>query len=591
VDDPFHIVYGSGTKAHNRDFNVLVGPALCALFDRYPQARLTVIGHLKLSAELAAFGSRIRQIELVESREEYVALLSAHDVNLAVLSTGVAADCKSEIKWTEAAVCRIPSIVSPTATYLETVADGVTGFIARETSDWQRIMAMLIEDPLLTSRVGEAACAHVTERYSMRALAKGMADEFAQPLTHKTPQRLRILVVNVFYAPQTFGGATRVVVENIAYLQRRYPEFEFLVLTTDDGSEEEGVIRYDAVDGVPVIRIGTPAERNREWRFKNEKLKPIFDALLTSIQPDLMHVHCIQRLTGSVVEAAIDAEIPYIVTLHDCWWISDFQFLIDQHGLLAEPTASVPESLPDGVTEGQSVLRRRYLAKLLMKAERRLAVSSPFAEVYRSAGVADVDVLENGVPTFMEAPSPRRGTQLPLSVYHIGGRSAHKGTTLIEGALRQNAFPNLKLTMVDGALASGQRVVTHWGPNEVTLIGPVPQSAVAELYRSMDVLLAPSIWPESYGLVSREARHYGVWVVASNAGAMAGDIEDGIDGDIIPANSSAHLTAVLKRLNDHPDLALKGQPAQKPMRSMDQQAEDLAELYHALMTGRRNEQA
>jgi glycosyltransferase involved in cell wall biosynthesis len=198
-----------------------------------------------------------------------------------------------------------------------------------------------------------------------------------------------------------------------------------------------------------------------------------------------------------------------------------------------------------------------------------------------------VDVLENGVPTFMEAPSPRRGTQLPLSVYHIGGRSAHKGTTLIEGAFRQNAFPNLKLTMVDGALASGQRVVTHWGPNEVTLIGPVPQSAVAELYRSMDVLLAPSIWPESYGLVSREARHYGVWVVASNAGAMAGDIEDGTDGDIIPANSSAHLTAVLKRLNDHPDLALKGQPAQKPMRSMDQQAEDLAELYHALMTGRR----
>jgi glycosyltransferase involved in cell wall biosynthesis len=582
--EPFHIVYGSGTKAHNSDFNRIIGPALCAIFKSYPQARLNVVGHLKLSAELSEFGSRIMHIDLIKNRAEYVALLSACDVNLAVLAGGAAADCKSEIKWTEAAICRIPSVVSPTATYLETVEDGITGFVARTTADWERILARLIEDPALANRVGEAACARVTERYSMRALAESIRNEFSILPTPPKQARVRILVVNVFYAPQTIGGATRVVVDNITYLQRHYPEFEFLVLTSDDGNDKEGAIRYDSVDGIPVIRVGTPLERNMDWRFKNEKLKPIFDDLLRSVEPDFVHFHCIQRLTGSVVEAAMDANIPYIVTLHDCWWISDFQFLVDQHGFLTEPTMTIPESLPDGVSEGQSVLRRRYLAKLLATADRRFSVSQPFAEVYCAAGVTDVEVIENGVPTLPHEPTHRKQNQLPLSVFHIGGRSPHKGASVIEAVFRQHEFSNLRLTMVDGALPRGQVVVTTWGQNNVNLMGPVAQSAAAELYGKMDVLLAPSIWPESYGLVTREAQHYGVWVIASDIGAISADLDPDVDGDIIPANSPSHLAAALKRLNDRPEIARGNRETAKCLRSMDQQAEELVMAYRTLAT-------
>jgi glycosyltransferase involved in cell wall biosynthesis len=49
--------------------------------------------------------------------------------------------------------------------------------------------------------------------------------------------------------------------------------------------------------------------------------------------------------------------------------------------------------------------------------------------------------------------------------------------------------------------------------------GPYPQAKVANLYASLDVLLSQSIWPESFGLVAREAQAQGLWVVASSRGA------------------------------------------------------------------------
>ena len=42
-----------------------------------------------------------------------------------------------------------------------------------------------------------------------------------------------------------------------------------------------------------------------------------------------------------------------------------------------------------------------------------------------------------------------------------------------------------------------------------------------QFYASQDVLVAPSIWPESFGLVTREALSAGLWVIASDSGALA----------------------------------------------------------------------
>jgi glycosyltransferase involved in cell wall biosynthesis len=58
----------------------------------------------------------------------------------------------------------------------------------------------------------------------------------------------------------------------------------------------------------------------------------------------------------------------------------------------------------------------------------------------------------------------------------------------------------------------------QWNQTPVTFNGKIPQEEMYKFYSKVDVLIAASIWPESFGLVTREAAAAGVWVVASNIG-------------------------------------------------------------------------
>ena len=66
----------------------------------------------------------------------------------------------------------------------------------------------------------------------------------------------------------------------------------------------------------------------------------------------------------------------------------------------------------------------------------------------------------------------------------------------------------------------------RWGEVDVRFIAPLPLAEMQEFYQSIEVLIAPSIWPESFGLVTREALSAGVWVIAAESGALAEPVQD-----------------------------------------------------------------
>lgn len=589
-DDEVLLFYGSGTKAHNSDFTDLVADGLIRLMTQHESVRLMIVGYLELDDRFAAFRDKISIVDFVPDAASYWSLLAEADINLAVLHGNPITDCKSEIKWLEAAAMGIPSIVSDTAVYRQVVAHEVDGLIAASAEDWSVALERLVQDADLRRSLGAAARDKAGQLYDLAAnaerlealLAPALAARDARTLLAEPGRRKRVLLVNVFFPPQTIGGATRVVRDNLdAFLAEPGDRYEFAVATTDAAVSDTDFLRVEDYRGCPVFRLSTPQEVNMDWRPFNPDVGDRFAEIVDLWKPDLVHFHCIQRLTASVLDVVQQRGIPNVVTVHDAWWISDFQFLVNERGEVQTPCQFPPTSVPGGVTVGASVERQRDLGELLARTDKVVAVSEVFARMYRDCGFEDAIAVPNGLSAFRPAArTPSASGRLRLAF--VGGMSTHKGYDLIRAALRANAFANLELTVVDHARSGGVVQVYQWGATVVRIVGKTPQEQMHTFYDQQDVLLAPSIWPESFGLVAREALAAGLWVVASNLGAMGEDVTPGENGWVIDVSSPEPLSAVLAELDANP--VYHRSPRPTPLRLAVEQAADLLEIYQTLLS-------
>jgi glycosyltransferase involved in cell wall biosynthesis len=155
------IGYASGTPTHNHDF-ALVKPALQEILRRYPQTELHLIGHLDPGRDWGMLADRIRHSPLVPWRD-LPALLGTFDINLAPLrSDNPFGQSKSEIKYMEAALLRVPTIASPTAAFQHAIQPGENGLLAGE---WLNCLEELIAQPGRCREMGEKAFTDVVARY------------------------------------------------------------------------------------------------------------------------------------------------------------------------------------------------------------------------------------------------------------------------------------------------------------------------------------------------------------------------------------------------------------------------------------------
>jgi glycosyltransferase involved in cell wall biosynthesis len=89
-------------------------------------------------------------------------------------------------------------------------------------------------------------------------------------------------------------------------------------------------------------------------------------------------------------------------------------------------------------------------------------------------------------------------------------------------------------------------------PPGVTLLGDWPNVAVRAAMRRCLALVAPSVWPEPWGLVVSEALVAGRPVVASAIGGIPEVARDGYEALLVPAGDSQALAIALERVvEDH----------------------------------------
>lgn len=136
--------YFSGSITHNDDF-ILIQPAVAKIMEKYPQTELHIAGILDIPKELEAFKERVIAHPFADWKK-LPEMIAAVDINLAPLEESIFNEAKSENKWVEAALVRVPTIASNLGAFKRMIEHNKTGILANTCDEWYEGLESLVVD-------------------------------------------------------------------------------------------------------------------------------------------------------------------------------------------------------------------------------------------------------------------------------------------------------------------------------------------------------------------------------------------------------------------------------------------------------------
>ncbi len=154
--------YFSGTQTHNKDFEVIAS-ALAELFEADSRIKLRIGGHLSICEPMVKYTDRIEILPFCDFVNLQTAVGKV-DINLVPLQENVFSNCKSELKYFEAAAVGTVTIASPVYTYSHAIQDGRNGFLS-SSYDWFDKLTYLVDHLNEQPEIAENAFKDSEQRY------------------------------------------------------------------------------------------------------------------------------------------------------------------------------------------------------------------------------------------------------------------------------------------------------------------------------------------------------------------------------------------------------------------------------------------
>lgn len=149
------IGYLSGSITHNADFELIL-PTIKKIMEKHENVYLKVVGLLDVPEELRKFSNRIISVPFV-SWKKLPEIVASIDINLAPLEDSIFNEAKSENKWVEAALCKVPTVASNIGAFKEMITDKEDGFLCSNEAEWFEVLDKLIIDSNLREKIGNTA--------------------------------------------------------------------------------------------------------------------------------------------------------------------------------------------------------------------------------------------------------------------------------------------------------------------------------------------------------------------------------------------------------------------------------------------------
>jgi phosphatidyl-myo-inositol alpha-mannosyltransferase len=153
-------------------------------------------------------------------------------------------------------------------------------------------------------------------------------------------------------------------------------------------------------------------------------------------------------------------------------------------------------------------------------------------------------IVPNGVDLPAEVPVLREDDDPSLRIVFIGQAVARKGLPVLLRAFEalRDHVP-AKLTLIGAERADVEALVVD--DRGIEVLGKVSDAAKQQALAAADVLCAPSLGGESFGMVLTEAFAQGKPVVASAIPGYTDVVRDGVDGVLVPRGDVTALAQAL----------------------------------------------
>jgi glycosyltransferase involved in cell wall biosynthesis len=363
---------------------------------------------------------------------------------------------------------------------------------------------------------------------------------------------MRIMMLAQSFAP-IVGGEERVVEDLTRELAARGHEVSVATLEQPGGvtvGELAGAAVYPLrSSSYRVVRSQSATERRHAPPVPDPETVLDLSRVLRRERPQIVHAH--NWIVHSYLPLARTSHSALALSLHDYGLICATRRLRRKNHLCSGPA---PFKCHECAAEHYGIAKglvaafgtRSQESRLRRHVDVFLPVSSTVEELCR---IRD-DEVSRVIPNFIGElpPAPPAGdprlAQLPDEpfILYFGDVTEDKGVWELAEAYRTLQDPP-PLVLI------GRCYIDELAHRPgVHVMGAWPHALAIEALRRSLFSVAPSLWPEPFGLVALEAAAAGKPIVATATGGLCDIVVDGETGLLVPAEDRAALAAALQRL-------------------------------------------
>lgn len=363
---------------------------------------------------------------------------------------------------------------------------------------------------------------------------------------------MRILMVAQSFSP-IVGGEERIVEDLSHQLARRGHEVAVATLRQPLGGpppREDGV-EVELLDTAMSRVPGLAADPERAYAPPAPDPLTVRDlrAAISRHRPDVVHAH--NWLVHSYLPLDRRSGPAFVLSLHDYGLVCATKRFFYRGGVCSGPgpRKCLAHSLSYyGAAKGAVAAAGVALANPVLR--RRVDMFLPVSEAVRELSGIDARVPHRVVPNFigeLPPPPPRdepRLRELPQEPYmlYFGDVTEDKGVGWLLDAYRETG-PSLPLVLIGRQELEGAGDVPG-----VLALDRMPHPVAIEALRRSALTVAPSLLPESFGIVALEAAAAGKPTIAADHGGLRDVVVDGESGFLVTPGDREGLRTALGRL-------------------------------------------